>query len=108
MSDRPSPARKINIPNIFHTKLILKNSTTIKEKMERLLKEEAIEVKVNSETIIVGIEKNEDNIWGLLVRNRIFKSSRNYKYCRRQIFSKNTKLWNKNIISKYNKRLVLK
>ena len=48
-------------------KLILKNSTTLKEKMERLLKGEAIEVKVDSETVIVGIEKNEDNIWGLLL-----------------------------------------
>ena len=48
-------------------KLILKNSTTIKEKIERLLKDEAIEVKVDQETVIIGIEKNEDNIWGLLV-----------------------------------------
>ena len=49
------------------SKLILKNSTTVKEKIERLLKEEAIEVIVDQETVIVGIEKNEDNIWGLLV-----------------------------------------
>ena len=49
------------------SKLILKNSTTVKEKIERLLKEEAIEVKIDQETVIVGIEKNEDNIWGLLV-----------------------------------------
>ncbi len=48
-------------------KLILKNSTTVKEKIERLLKDEPIEVKVDLETVIVGIEKNEDNIWGLLV-----------------------------------------
>ena len=48
-------------------KLILKNSTTVKEKIERLLKDEAIEVKVDQETVIVGIEKNEDNIWGLLL-----------------------------------------
>ena len=48
-------------------KLILKNSTTVKEKIERLLKGEAIEVKINLETVIVGIEKNEDNIWGLLL-----------------------------------------
>ena len=48
-------------------KLILKNSTTVKEKIERLLKEEAIEVIVDQETVIVGIEQNEDNIWGLLV-----------------------------------------
>ncbi len=48
-------------------KLILKNSTTVKEKIERLLKDEPIEVTVDQETIIVGIEKNEDNIWGLLL-----------------------------------------
>ena len=48
-------------------KLILKNSSTVKEKIERLLKDEAIEVKINLETVIVGIEKNEDNIWGLLL-----------------------------------------
>ena len=48
-------------------KLTLKNSTTVKEKMERLLKGEAIEVPINLETIIVGIENNEDNIWGLML-----------------------------------------
>ena len=48
-------------------KLILKNSTTVKEKIERLLKDEEIEVIVDQETIINGIEQNEDNIWGLLV-----------------------------------------
>ncbi|MCI8273487.1 MAG: AAA family ATPase [Clostridia bacterium] len=48
-------------------KLILKKSATVKEKMERLLKDEAIEVKVDQETVIVGIEENEENIWGLLV-----------------------------------------
>ena len=48
-------------------KLVLKNSTTIKEKMERLLKDEEIEVPINLETVIVGIENNEDNIWGLML-----------------------------------------
>ena len=48
-------------------KLILKNSTTVKEKIERLLKGEAIEVPINLETVIVGIENNEDNIWGLML-----------------------------------------
>ena len=35
--------------------------------MERLLKGEAIEVPINLETIIVGIEEREDNIWGLML-----------------------------------------
>lgn len=48
-------------------KLILKKSTTVKEKIERLYKGEEIEVKINLETVIVGVENNEDNIWGLLV-----------------------------------------
>ena len=48
-------------------KLILKNSSTVKENIEKLLKDEAIEVVVNQETVIMGIENNEDNIWGLLV-----------------------------------------
>ncbi len=48
-------------------KLTLKNSVTIKEKMEKLLKDEEIEVPINLETIIVGIEENEDNIWGLML-----------------------------------------
>ena len=48
-------------------KLVLKNSTTVKEKIERLLKGEPIEVPINLETVIVGIENNEDNIWGLML-----------------------------------------
>ena len=45
-------------------KLILKNSLTVKERIETLLRDEEIEVPINLETIIVGIEDNEDNIWG--------------------------------------------
>lgn len=48
-------------------KLILKNSTTVKEKIERLLKDEEIEVTIDQETAIIGIEENENNVWGLLV-----------------------------------------
>ena len=48
-------------------KLTLKNSMTVKEKIERLLKDEVIEVPIDLETIIVGIEDNEDNIWGLML-----------------------------------------
>ena len=48
-------------------KMVLKNSSTIKEKMEKLLKDEEIEVPINLETVIVGIENNEDNIWGLML-----------------------------------------
>ena len=48
-------------------KMTIKKSTTIKEKMERLLKGEAIEVPIDLETIINGIEENENNIWGLML-----------------------------------------
>ena len=48
-------------------KMTLRKSTTIKEKMERLLKGEAIEVPIDLETIIDGIEENENNIWGLML-----------------------------------------
>ncbi len=48
-------------------KRTLKNSVTVKGKMERLLKGEAIEVPINLETIIVDIENNEDNVWGLML-----------------------------------------
>ena len=48
-------------------KLTLKKSMTVKEKIERLLKGETIEVPINLETEIVGIEDKEDNIWGLML-----------------------------------------
>ncbi len=48
-------------------KLILKKSFTVKDKIEKLLRGEAIEIKIDLETVIVGIENNEDNIWGLML-----------------------------------------
>ena len=48
-------------------KLTIKNSKTVKEKLERLLKDEEIEVPINLETVIDGIEQNEDNIWELML-----------------------------------------
>lgn len=48
-------------------KLILKKSSTVKVQIEKLLKDEEIEVTVNQDTVIVGIEENENNIWGLLL-----------------------------------------
>ena len=56
-------------------KLTIKNSMTVKEKIERLLKDEEIEVPINLETIIVGIENNEDNIWGLMLGTGYLKVS---------------------------------
>ncbi len=48
-------------------KMTIKKSTTVKEKMEKLLKGEAIEVPIDLETIIDGIEENENNIWDLML-----------------------------------------
>ena len=48
-------------------KMTIRKSTTVKEKMERLLKGETIEVPIDLETIIDGIEENENNIWGLML-----------------------------------------
>ena len=48
-------------------KVILKNSSSVKEKMQELLKDKSIEVKINLDTVITGIENNEDNIWGLML-----------------------------------------
>lgn len=67
LTDRQLKPYWVNTSSNDLIKLILKKSTTVKEKIERLLKDEAIEVKVDQETVIVGIEENEDNIWGLLV-----------------------------------------
>lgn len=54
-------------------KMTLKNSTTVKEKFERLLNDEAVEVQINLETIIVGIEDKEENIWGLMLQTGYLK-----------------------------------
>ena len=54
-------------------KMTLKNSVTVKEKIERLLKDEEIEVPINLETIIVGIENDENNIWGLMLQTGYLK-----------------------------------
>ena len=67
LTDRELKPYWVNTSSNDLIKLILKKSTTVKEKIERLLKDESIEVKVDQETVIVGIEENEDNIWGLLV-----------------------------------------
>ena len=67
LTDRKLVPYWVNTSSNDLIKLTLKNSMTVKEKMERLLKGEAIEVPINLETIIVGIENNEDNIWGLML-----------------------------------------
>ena len=67
LKDRKLMPYWVNTSSNDLIKLILKNSSTIKEKIESLLRGEEIIVPINFETIIVGIEQNEDNIWGLLL-----------------------------------------
>ena len=67
LTDRKLMPYWVNTSSNDLIKLILKNSATVKEKIEQLLKDEEIEVPINLETVIVGIEQNEENIWGLLL-----------------------------------------
>ena len=67
LTDRKLVPYWVNTSSNDLIKLILKNSVTVKERIERLLNDEEIEVQINLETVIVGIENNEDNIWGLLL-----------------------------------------
>ena len=67
LTDRKLMPYWVNTSSNDLIKLILKNSVTVKERIERLLNDEEIEVQINLETVIVGIENNEDNIWGLLL-----------------------------------------
>ena len=67
LTDRKLMPYWVNTSSNDLIKLILKNSSTVKEKIQRLLNDETIEVKIDLETVIVGIENNEDNIWGLML-----------------------------------------
>ncbi len=67
LTDRKLEPYWVNTSSNDIIKTILRNSITVKEKIERLLKGETIEVPINEETVIVGIENNEDNIWGLML-----------------------------------------
>ena len=67
LTDRQLKQYWVNTSSNDLIKLILKKSSTVKDKIERLLRGESIEVKVDLETVIIGIENNEDNIWGLML-----------------------------------------
>ena len=67
LSDKQLKPYWVNTSSNDLIKLTLKNSLGVKQKIEKLLRDEIIEVPINLETIIVGIENNEDNIWGLML-----------------------------------------
>ena len=73
LTDRKLMPYWVNTSSNDLIKLILKNSITVKEKIETLLRDEEIEVPINLETIIVGIENDEDNIWGLMIQTGYLK-----------------------------------
>ena len=75
LTDRQLKPYWVNTSSNDLIKMTLKNSTTVKEKMERLLKDEEIEVPINLETVIINIEENEDNIWGLMLGTGYLKVS---------------------------------
>ena len=54
-------------------KMTLKKSNSIKEQFGKLLNDEEIEVKIDLETIIIGIEEKEENIWGLMLQTGYLK-----------------------------------
>ena len=55
-------------------KMTLKKSNSIKEQFGKLLNDEEIEVKIDLETIIIGIEEKEENIWGLMLQTGYLKA----------------------------------
>ena len=54
-------------------KMTFKKSNAVKEKMISLLNGEPVEVTIKLETIIVGIENREENIWGLMLQTGYLK-----------------------------------
>ena len=54
-------------------KMTFKKSNSIKENMIKLLNDEPVEVTIDLETIIVGIEEKEENIWGLMLQTGYLK-----------------------------------
>ena len=73
LTDRKLMPYWVNTSSNDLIKLVLKNSVTVKERIETLLRDEEIEVPINLETIIVGIENDEDNIWGLMLQTGYLK-----------------------------------
>ena len=54
-------------------KMTFRKSNSLKEKMIKLLNDESVEVTIDLETIIVGIENREENIWGLMLQTGYLK-----------------------------------
>ena len=61
-------------------KMILKNSTSIKLELEKLLAGEEVTVRVEEEMILDNIEVNENNVWGLLIGTGYLKVTNQIDY----------------------------
>ncbi len=61
-------------------KMILKNSTSIKLELEKLLVGEEVTVRVEEEMILDNIEANENNVWGLLIGTGYLKVTNQIDY----------------------------
>ena len=73
LTDRELMPYWVNTSSNDLIKMTIKNSITVKEKIEKLLRDEPIEETINLETIIVGIEEKEENIWGLMLQTGYLK-----------------------------------
>ena len=73
MADRVLKPYWVNTSSNDLIKMTFKKSNIVKEKMIKLLNDEPVEVKIDLETIIVGIENKEENIWGLMLQTGYLK-----------------------------------
>ena len=73
LTDRKLKPYWVNTSSNDLIQMTLEKLSTVKEKMIRLLNDEAVEVKINLETIITGIENREENIWGLMLQTGYLK-----------------------------------
>ena len=61
-------------------KMIFKNSTSIKLKLEKLLAGEEVTVRVEEEMRLDNIESNENNVWGLFIGTGYLKVTKQIDY----------------------------
>ena len=73
LADRVLKPYWVNTSSNDLIKMTFKKSNTVKEKMIKLLNDEPVEVTIDLETIIVGIEEKEENIWGLMLQTGYLK-----------------------------------
>ena len=73
LADRVLKPYWVNTSSNDLIKMTFKKSNTVKEKMIKLLNDEPVEATIDLETMIVGIEEKEENIWGLMLQTGYLK-----------------------------------